>query len=83
MRTRLSFPLVKLITTAADASANSIGCPVPQLQVHLLASRDRWRKCHVRDEVARLKHRFAMRRVAGQKVKISDRDLREPFNPCT
>ena len=26
------------------------------------------------DEIARLKHRFAIRRVAGQKVKISDRD---------
>ena len=48
--------------------------PVAQLQIDLLASGDGRRKRDVRDQVARLEHRFALRRVAGQKMKVADRD---------
>ena len=48
--------------------------PVAQLQINLLAPGDGRRQRHVRDEVARLEHRFAVRRVAGQKMKVADGD---------
>src|SRR5436309_776471 len=55
--------------------------PVAQFQIHLLAARDGHGKREVRDKVARLKHRFAVRRVAGQEMKVSDGDCARAFRP--
>src|SRR5205823_4497546 len=45
--------------------------PVAQFQIHLLAARDRCGKRHMRDEVARLKHCFAVGRKYMHRVRWS------------
>ena len=73
------FPPSTVITTAAEASANSIRRPVAQLQIKRAASGRGRRQRDVRDQVARLEHRFAVRRVAGQQMKIADRNAAFAF----
>src|SRR4030095_3521425 len=51
-----------------------VGRAVAELQIDLPASRDwRWKR-DVCDEVAWFEHGFAMRRAAGQKMKVTDGD---------
>src|SRR2546422_554488 len=55
--------------------------PVAQFEIDLLAARDGRGKRDVRDKVARLKHGFAVRRIAGQEMKVSDGDCARVFRP--
>ena len=56
---------------------------VAQFQRHLLAARDGRGEGQMRDEIAWLKHRFTLRRVAGQEMKVSNGTAREPLDPST
>src|SRR4030095_6049174 len=54
---------------------------IAQLQIELLAALDRRGKRDMRDEVARFEDRFALRRVAGQQMKVGKRNRPGTFLP--
>ena len=84
MRACVIFPFVDRDDHRRGGERELVGGAVAQLQIERACCPARRRKRDVRDQVAGLEHRLALRRVAGQEVKVVDRNAaRSPFVPWT